>query len=138
MLTVAASDDSEDDDSSAAIDYHEPDEGNIEVDPVFQEDYDFPGTVKIIVGETHFWCVQYVNPLKSLDIYRLIKSVWFSLSAFVGLIRKCCILLRRSSKQLLVAGEHHPNCLDLILGSGTEGTLDGSKQSDQHQSHPPQ
>lgn len=57
MLTVAASDDSEDDDSSAAIDYYEPDEGNIEVDPVFQEDYDFPGTVKITVGQTHFWFV---------------------------------------------------------------------------------
>jgi hypothetical protein len=58
-MTVMASDESEDEDPTGPIDYHEPDDPNVEVDPVFQEDYEFPGTVKITVGQTNFWSVHW-------------------------------------------------------------------------------
>lgn len=74
MLTVAASEESEDDDS---VEYYEPDEGNIEVDPVFQEDYEFPGTVKITVNQTHFWSVRSVIWMAILNIWRLIITTRF-------------------------------------------------------------
>lgn len=57
-MTILASDDSEDEDSTGPIDYHEPNELTAEdVDPTFREEYEFPGTVKITVGDTSFWFV---------------------------------------------------------------------------------
>lgn len=84
----ASSDDSEDEGSAA--ENSQPDEP-IEVDPTFLEDTRFPGTVKITVGATPFWCAAF-----STRFSFLLK---FLKHACQGHIRKCWSSLLRSLKQ---------------------------------------
>lgn len=60
-ILASTSDDSDDESTGPTIDYHEPNEMSAEgVDPTFREDYEFPGTVKITVGDTTFWLAPYL------------------------------------------------------------------------------
>lgn len=98
-MTILASDESEnDDESTGPIDYHEPNDLTADtVDPTFQEDNEFPGTVKIIVQDTTFWF--YSPSLFTCDA----GADCVLLAA--GHTRSCFILLLRSSRRHLVEGE---------------------------------
>lgn len=98
-MTIFTSDDSEDEESSGPIDYHEPNELTAEgVDPTFREEYEFPGTVKITVGDTTFWFVAWkVWPRWGPDCAVCCNII-------LGSIKKCSTSLPHSSRLHLVEG----------------------------------